>query len=210
MPGEFMGIGESGFDQILTKRLVGPGGSIAPSCAPELFPVIVLENDRPEWQHLYGGRRLSGTFDVAGGGAGLFSTIRLRNPLTSNCLAVVELMDILVNASTSVTLIRSVDAGELAGGLMTTAHLDFRVVQDGLSGPGSQIVGSFEALAAAPLNALTVWRLASLAANTRTVVNLTGIMLAPGTTLNLRTQTDNIRLAGTFMWRERYLNPTEK
>lgn len=210
MPGEFMGIGESAFDQILTKRLVGPGGAMAPSAAPELFPVIVLESDRPEWPYLYGGRRIAGTFDVAGGGAGLFSTVRLRNPANSSCLAVIERVEFLVNAATSVTLIRSVDAGELGGAVVTGAHLDFRVVQDGLGGPGSQVVGSSEALAAAPLNALTVWRWASVPANVIQERVALGIVLAPATAINLRCQTDNIRLAGTIMWRERFLNPTER
>lgn len=210
MPGEFQAIGESSFDQVLTKRLVGPGGALAPSVAPELFPVITLESDRPEWHYLFGGRLCAAWFDNTAV-AGETANIRLRNPVNSGCLAVIELLDFLVSPASSVRIVRSIDNNDFVTAAVPTSQRDFRYVEDGLS-PAStaQVVCSFGSiLAGGYLNPRVVYNLPSLGAGARTELRVPFI-LPPGSVFNLQTVAVAARLAGSITWRERYINPTEK
>jgi hypothetical protein len=50
----FNGINEGGLNNILSQRLGVKGSSAAPAVAPEVFPCLTLENDRPEWSWLKG------------------------------------------------------------------------------------------------------------------------------------------------------------
>jgi len=77
------------FNAILTKLLSMKEGAPSPILAPEIIPTVVLENDRPEWAFLFGGRL---------GAAGLeqvavaleFPAVQLFNPVGSGILMVVE------------------------------------------------------------------------------------------------------------------------
>lgn len=209
MPGEFMGIGENGFDQLLSRRLVGPGGAMAPAAAPELFPTLVLESERPEWDYLYGKRRGLSIADVAAVAAAQ-STIRLRNPVGGNTLVVLERADIFVGGATTVRLVRSIDVVDLATA-QGSSQADFRVVQDGLSPAAStQLVVSGEALVAGGItNPRTIYQLTQLPTGPTFTLQLP-IIIPPGAVLNFQAATVNLRLAIGLAWTERFLNPTER
>lgn len=89
----FNEIDEGGLNAILTTRLGMPGGSPAPSLAPEIMPQLVLENDRPEWGWAKGEMRCSGYFDVAAGGAGVFGYVQFYNPPTSNSIVTIDYIE---------------------------------------------------------------------------------------------------------------------
>lgn len=76
--------------QILQRRLNITGAAPTPSVAPELFPVLVYENDRPEWGFLKGEFPYSGSLNVAAPAAGFHAAIGLENPGSSDVLCVVK------------------------------------------------------------------------------------------------------------------------
>lgn len=82
-----LGAGE-GVNSILARRF-----EIQPNPAPymgsELFPCIVLENDRPEY-HWLGGSRLYAARRTDAATAANFSIVGLSNPAGSGVLAVLE------------------------------------------------------------------------------------------------------------------------
>lgn len=93
---QFQAIGETGLNEVLAKRLTTPGGAIAPAVAPEFFPVITLESERPEWGHLKGellfSRAITPAVPVAS------SHVILRNPATSRTMAVAQRISALTTA----------------------------------------------------------------------------------------------------------------
>lgn len=105
-------IGEFGLDQLLAKRLTTPGGSVSPTVAPELFPVITLENDRPEWGFIKGERLYQRRIFMTAVGA-QYNTLQLFVPLASRTIAVVE--EIKTGNTNAVEIGRGVADGGLAG-----------------------------------------------------------------------------------------------
>jgi len=105
-------IGETGLDQVLAKRLVTPGGAVSPTVAPELFPGITLESDRPEWGFLKGeipyGRGI-GTAVPAGN-----QLVSLRNAAGSRMLVVVQ--NIQASVAAGLIALYLVPVGNLAAG----------------------------------------------------------------------------------------------
>ena len=57
--------------------------------ASEIFPMVVLENDRPEWAFLCGNKIASGR-NTDGAVAAQFSHVGLHNPAGSGIMAVCE------------------------------------------------------------------------------------------------------------------------
>jgi len=106
----FDNIGEFNLDQVLARRLTTPGGAVAPTVAPELFPGVTLENDRPEWGYLKGEMLVSNRVTRAAV-AGQFSMIQLYLPSTARTIAVVK----RVTNWTSVGLALSRGVGISAG-----------------------------------------------------------------------------------------------
>lgn len=85
----FNEIDEGGLNGILTRRLGMPGGSPAPSLAPEIMPQLVLENDRPEWGWPKGEMLVSGNFYQSAVALQL-SFVEFINPATSNTIATIR------------------------------------------------------------------------------------------------------------------------
>lgn len=117
-------IGTGDLSEVLVKRLRTPGGAPAPNVAPEVFPTMALEVDRPEWGWLKGEMR----FAAWGGPAGVvgqLSRVRLINPAGTNTIAVVT--RIYANAVQGLELVRA----PLMASLITnrpTAPIDTRRV----------------------------------------------------------------------------------
>lgn len=88
----FNEIDEGGLNAILTRRLGMPGGSPAPSLAPEIMPQMVLENDRPEWGWLKGEMRCAGSFFSAAL-IGNRSMVQLYNPPSSQSIVTIDYIE---------------------------------------------------------------------------------------------------------------------
>ncbi len=84
----FNEIQEQGLNTILSRRLAMKGSSAAPSVAPELFPNLTLENDRPEWGWLKG-EMLCANRITRAAVAAQFTAAQLYLPSTANAIAVV-------------------------------------------------------------------------------------------------------------------------
>ena len=78
----------AGLNQILS-RAFGVQGAAAPFMASEVFPVLVMGNDRPEWQFLSGDRLASG-FHSDAAIAAQRSHVGINNPAGSGAICVVE------------------------------------------------------------------------------------------------------------------------
>ena len=106
-------------NSILHKLLNMAEGSPSPTLATDVFPMLALEVDRPEW-HFLGGERLGWARWYLGGTAAQYSHVGLRNPAGSGVLLVVDRIVVSVAAGNPVQL-----------GLRTVAAVD--VVSSGLS-----------------------------------------------------------------------------
>lgn len=93
-------------------RMLSMGGQEDPAGAlsPEISPVLVLENDRPEWLFLGNVRLHGAAIALAAGGAGNFATARLRNPATSGALVVVTSIQISVTTISEVKIFLATSA----------------------------------------------------------------------------------------------------
>lgn len=121
----FDSIGEFGLGQLLARRLTTPGGAVAPTVAPELFPVLTLENDRPEWGYLKGEQLRARAIDVAGV-AGQYAMIQLYIPSNSATIAVIE--EIHARAASSVNIVHlvGIGGGTVGWTALTTGTRDTR------------------------------------------------------------------------------------
>lgn len=77
------------YNAILHKLLDMSEGAPSPSLATDIFPMIALEVDRPEWAFL-GGERLCSMTWFDGATASNYSALGLRNPAGSGVLVVLE------------------------------------------------------------------------------------------------------------------------
>jgi hypothetical protein len=89
----FNGINEGGLNNILSQRLGVKGSSAAPAVAPEVFPCLTLENDRPEWSWLKG-ESLRGIQRFTAAVAGQNNALQLYIPTNVNAVAVVTRIQI--------------------------------------------------------------------------------------------------------------------
>lgn len=100
-------------------------GSAAPAVAPEIFPTMALEVDRPEWGRLKG-ERLCSKYQLQGAVGGQFTALQLYLPTTSQEVAVVT--EIKNANATVIHIARMVGIGGGVAGWTgrTTATRDFR------------------------------------------------------------------------------------
>lgn len=195
-------IGEYGLDQLLTRRLTTPGGSVAPSVAPELFPGITLENDRPEWGYLKGEIPYARSAGPAAPVNNQF--LILRNPAGSGILAVVSLCQ--AQASTGSVRLYVAPIGNLATGVNGGggASRDGRItlVSGGIHVRVSTCL-LFTADAVAPGFNDSFRSVSSAFAFTEPII------LAPGTDVGIMAATATATLGGGFSWTERRAQPGE-
>lgn len=191
-------IGEYGLNQVLAKRLTTPGGSVAPTVAPELFPILALENDRPEWGYVKGELRAGARISLAAS-AGNYNALQLYLPSTANSICVVT--DIFGNSGTggsNVERAQGIGAGVAGWVANVTQPADFRWP------PRTQVILERYTGAGIPLGNGTIDRI-SASANKIT----TPFVIAPGTSLLMRTDIVNSILDITLRWYERTAQPGE-
>jgi len=118
-------IGEYGLGQLLAKRLTTPGGAVAPTVAPELFPVLALENDRPEWSYLKGEQLRARAVDVAAV-AGQYSMLQLYIPSNSPTIGVIEEISARAAVSLNVVHLVGIGGGTVGWSAITSGTRDTR------------------------------------------------------------------------------------
>lgn len=168
------------------------------SVAPELQPVIVLEGERPEYSFLKGELLMARNFSLAAS-AVLPGAIRIRNPLGSGIIAVVE----HITLSSDIISELNVQAEAYLTDLATLFTAQARDLRAGttrsamciLSSANTAGVGTGMLRARALANSAVQWDV--------------NFILAPGTGLELVQPTNNGLLAGCIVWRERNARPRE-
>jgi len=201
---QFNAIGETGLSEVLTKRLTTPGGSSAPSVAPEIFPCLVLENDRPEWLRLAGSGLYSRGTSVTAGGAGTRSSAQIINAQTRT-LVVVERVEIAVAAGlvSAYTIMGAPGALPIGTQIRGQAR-DSRWPRTPAGQPNQST-----ALIIID-NTLGLAGTSAAAALPATAVITQPWVLAPGDAMYVCPNADNVAITYvSFFWRERPAQPGE-
>lgn len=190
-------IGEGGLNAILTRRLDMKVASAAPAVAPEMFPGVTLENDRPEWGYLKGELRAS-TYIIMSPVVGQVCSAQFLVPAKSETLAVITRIQLV---SGTVYLGRAVTLG---GGIFPwtnaqTYPSDFRWQAKGTSLTAEVITN-----AAAPT---THGDLGILTTNVREWN--TPIVIRPGSSLIITPRGANLGFDINVSWYERQPTPSE-
>jgi hypothetical protein len=194
----FNEINEGGLNQILTRRLGMQGGASAPGVAPEVFPVLTLENDRPEWGYLKG-ERTCGKYDAVNAVAGQFSIAQLYLPSTSNEVAVITNIQRHTGADFSIARLVGIGGGLGGFAARTTATRDFR-----WNGERTSLILERTNNVALPT------RFPDLFGFTAVQTSFTEpIVITPGTGLGLFGIAVNTTIVFSVQWRERPANPGE-
>lgn len=191
-------IGEYALDQVLTKRLTTPGGSVAPTVAPELFPNLVLENDRPEWGYLKGERLCARRFTKLAVAAE-FNAIQFYLPANAKEIAVIE--SIQARDANTFTVCRLVGIGGGLGGWVaqTVAVRDTRY-----NGERTSVIVEAVDNAVIPGSFPDLWT--SYGAGSE----MTGpLIISPGQAFAAISSAVNTILSFNITWRERGAQPGE-
>lgn len=191
-------IGEYGLNQVLARRLTTPGGAVAPTVAPELFPTLVLENDRPEWSYPKGELR-AGARVTLGASGGNYNALQLYLPSTARSICIVT--DVFGNSGTggaNVQRAQGIGAGVAGWIANVTQPADFRWPLQ------TQTILERYTGALAALGNGTIDRISSAGNNIKQP-----IIVAPGTALLLVTDIVNSALDITVRWYERTAQPGE-
>lgn len=197
----FDAVGDPSLSETIGRRLMTPGGAVAPGVAPELFPCVVLENDRPEWHYLGGGGIFgrSSSAGVAAGGAGVRSSVQIVNARRDN-LVIVESIEMATAATALVASVIRYGVDVLPfGTAVSGVPRDSRMFGRGSS--ATVVIDNTLAAAAGS----TIY-------NTLTPMKLPlPVVLAPGDALYCAPVADNTAITiWAFGWRERKLNPSER
>jgi len=199
---QFQAIGETGLNEVLAKRLTTPGGTIAPAVAPELFPIITLESERPEWGHLKGellfSRAVTPAVPVAS------SHVILRNPASSRTMAVITRINALTTAGVLSVVLAPI------GTFGTGAANSTGIARDGRD-------TAFAGGVFTRTSQLTIFSLdAALSAVSESFRSQTTSMdltepwvLTPGNDLVIYGRTVAAALLVNLFWRERAMQPGE-
>ncbi len=197
----FQAPGDYSLSESVGKRLLTPGGAVAPGVAPELMPVLVLENDRPENMLLSYQRMFGRAANISAGGAGTRASVRLVS-VRSDLLITVDYITAQVAYQVGVErgAIGSLPFGVAAAGIPR----DTRIAPQG-TGPGP--TSSASIVTDNTLGAITQL----IHAGAANVPFTAPIVIGPGDILVVQAATDASALtAFSLQWRERKQNPSER
>lgn len=186
-------------NQVLQRRWGIQGAAPAPTMASELFPMIALEVDRPEW-HFLGNSRLSWANTILAASPGNFSISMLTNPVGSGVIGVCERLVLGEEAGAD----RSYDIEVLAAGVIVAPTTTVRgFMRDSRLGWAAGFRTSMFAgtVLSAALIGDQVLRY-RVPANTSREVELDMVM-GPGSSLHVIPGAINTNTRVGFVWRER-------
>lgn len=193
----FNEINEGGLNQVLSRRLGMQGGAPASACAPEVFPTLTLENDRPEWGYLKG-ERLCSTQLFRAAVAGQFSSVQMYLPANSNTIAVVTKLQVLNANQSLVSRLTGISGGIGPWTAQGTATRDFRWAANRTS-----VIVETIANVAQPANTA----LALFNFNAQELAD--PIVIVPGTALAVIGNVVNQAVSVNVAWYERPVLPGE-
>ena len=189
---------EGGLNQLITGRLGMKGGAAAPAVAPELFPTLNLENDRPEWGYLKGELLAAKQVFVAAVAA-QFGAAQIYIPSGNNLIAVIENISPLVASTANISRIVGIGGGVAGWAAATVATRDFRW-------PGER-TGVVVETRTGVANPSTFPQLAQMSSASGQFNQ--PIVIAPGTGVVVACTVVNQVLSFNLSWRERPALPGE-
>jgi hypothetical protein len=196
-----MRLGTGRYSELLGRLLTQSGAlDVAAELSPEVSPVLVLENDRPEWLFLSNQRALSCQLGTLAASAAT-TTGRLRNPTGSNVLAVVT----NISGSAQAAARLSVFIGTATTDLATSQNpiaLDSRYSLLG----GAALKASREGVAPTGLGIEGY----DVLATTRVVFQSPPIVLLPGSHMDFCVNTADVAGLFNVRWREREIGRYEQ
>ncbi|MDH3424540.1 MAG: hypothetical protein OEN00_16210 [Gemmatimonadota bacterium] len=183
----------SGLNRVLSQAF-GVQGAAAPFLATEVFPVLVMGNDRPEWKYLSDERLSMGrATDAATVGQQSSSGLKVDSTQTRT-LAVVERIICAQTASTNQFL--EVRSGRSATSDSTSKGF-FRDLRFRLGNQPS--ADNFIHTTATPQG--NVMGIFALPAAGQVVIE-GPFVLMPGSYIQVTSQSTNTQVVATFIWRE--------
>jgi hypothetical protein len=190
------------FNNALKKFFSMKGPAPAPQVAGEIGATIPLffgvENRfLEEWTRF-------ASFNAQAGVAATFASLRLRNPTGSNVIVVVEKIAVAFTVVDIVSTFLGPLTGDLATIIATATRLDAR------GRPAGSAVLSQGTPAA--INTTNIW--AADGAPNVTIDEVLDenqeITVLPGDVIQIQSQTANTLLRASIMWRERFLEESER
>lgn len=192
---------EQGIQQLLIRRLQMAGqSSPAPALAPEIFPTLEVEGERPEYAFLKGERLMSAQGTVAGV-AGESTSFLLFNPIGSGQIATITKWHVEPAAASLVLGMVGAFTVPVGTGVAEVARdTRWQTGTGGLAGAGMLIAG----VRSAPTSVVNhiVW--AQTCPTTGSQEKDVPVILAPGFAFELRVNVLNTTLTRAHVqWYER-------
>lgn len=191
------------YNGLLHKLLDMKEAAPAPTLAPDIFAVLALEADRPEWAFLAGIKLCSASVNIAAN-AGFPSIMQLSNPPGSGIIVIVSKGNAWRN-SDGVIL---VDISSTSTGLPVSVNHFVRDPRWGAPGGVSPtaVVTSSNAIAAfGP----TIERVHQELQASSSHLTFPPLMLTPNSSVQIATADNNTGLVASLHWEERHLEPSE-
>lgn len=201
---EYNGIQEGGANSVLARRLNTEAGAPAPNLAPEVLPIIPALEYTPDLDYWAGVRRCAG-YAITSAVAGNYSGIRLRNPVASRTIIVVN-FGIVRGSPTGISIGLLPITNNLASGATNSIPVDTRIPT---STATTQTVGILSSGVAGTPSFTTSGRAAINLNNPADKDIEFGWVLGPGTALDIWSDVVNISIAASLSWTERTLNSNE-
>jgi len=217
----------SRWSQLFRKLGVVKGDDIVSEVHRQIFPVIVVEDDRPEHKLLAGEALAAGQILKAAAGAGVSGFVGLRNPVASGKIVVLERATAIAGGLANDSMSRIY--GELSRGATwtqasTEQPRDTRLQPVGAFGVGApQIVGQVVSGQSDTI-VVTPFVICEMLTSSNTLATAVGwtiaewnspLVLGPGDTFSMSLsnalggRTANVAIQGSFWWRERATEPGE-
>lgn len=186
----------------MLRRFLGMKGvtAVAGELSPEISPVFILEDARPEWLFLKGEKLVSSVYAFTPG-AGLLAGYRLVNPALSGVMATIDYIDVVLTTDENTMLVeRNTEQGNLATVLPTVAR-DTRLPilnASALIASQGDAVLSGQSFLATNLNAADPWQIP------------VSFVLTPGHQIQITCLGPNVSIRGSVQWRERRIDVLEQ
>lgn len=168
--------------------------------SPEISPTWQVEGSTPEWDFLKGVRRC-GTGARLAGVAGFISKFRLRNPITSGVLAVIDLLDVNLATGGIFVTVSLIETETNLAGLAFSTVMDRRWRPSGVATQTALIFSAQATDNVAPEGGAVFVRTRS---NPNVSMQYTqGIVLPPGIGIEWGGTTFQMDISCYLAWRER-------
>jgi hypothetical protein len=191
------------FNRCLQKLLSMKGPASMSQLAAELQPVFAFSNG-VENRYLEGWDRY-GVWQQIPGGAAVTSVIQLRNPASSNVIAVIEKISVVSTLADTPRLQHGPQTADL-----TTVDVGSNTRWDARGRKDPTCIFSRQTGAGGPPTNKAQLGLAALTGGDFIVTDIQEIPLLPGDAASVTTTALNDTLAVTWWWRERFLEDSER